>query len=182
VSTENPAIAINLPPSVHLPSLPARAVKVLVLSAAIALGGLIWNMPPVGLMDAKGMHFLATMVVAIALWVLDVFDEYVVGLMLLLASAVGGIVSPNIALAGFSENSWFFTIGALGIAAAIGQTSLLHRLSLRLLQWIPVRCQKIYTLLLLCSGVLIRGLRAWVFLRLLRGEGFHQSRYALTLV
>jgi len=74
--------------------------------------------------------------------------------MLLLAWVVFGIVSTKVALAGFSESSWFFTIGALGIAAAIGQTTLLQRLSLRLLRWIPVRYQKTYTFLLLCGGVL----------------------------
>jgi len=153
MATENQVLEMGLRASLRLPSLPVRTAKVLTLLAALALGALIWNMPPADMMGAKGMHFLATMVVAIALWVLDVFDEYVVGLMLLLSWVVCGIVSPKIALAGFSENSWFFTIGALGIAAAIGQTSLLQRLSLRLLRWIPVHCQKTYTLLLLCAGV-----------------------------
>jgi len=111
-------------------------------------------MPPLAPLTAQGMHFLAAMIVAVTLWVLEVFDEYIVGLMLLLSWVVFGIVPAKVALAGFSENSWFFTVGALGIAAAIGKTSLLQRLALKLLRWIPIHCQKTYTLFLLSAGVL----------------------------
>ena len=66
----------------------------------------------------SGMHFLATIAVTVAVWILDVFEEYIVGLMLLLAWIVLGIVPSKVALAGVSENSWFFTVGSLGVAAA----------------------------------------------------------------
>lgn len=126
----------------------------LIILAALVAGLTICTLPPVNPLGANGMYFLATMVVAVTLWVLEVFDEYIVGLMLLLSWVVFGIVPAKFALAGFSENSWFFTVGALGIAAAIGKTSLLQRLALRLLHWIPIQCQKTYTLFLLSAGVL----------------------------
>jgi hypothetical protein len=34
-------------------------------------------MPPLDGMTEQGTHFLATMVVAVTLWVLDIFDEYI---------------------------------------------------------------------------------------------------------
>ena len=54
--------------------------------------------------------------------------------MLLLAWVVFGIVPAKVALAGFSENSWFFIVGSFGIAADIGKTSLFQRLALGLLR------------------------------------------------
>jgi anion transporter len=152
MQTGNHTVEISIGSAINYFSL--RPKKAWALFAAFVVGVLVWSMPPVGAMSAEGMHFFATMIVAITLWMLDIFDEYIVGLMLLLAWVVFGIVPAKVALAGFSQNSWFFTIGALGIAAAIGQTTLLHRLSLRLLHWIPIHCQSVYTLFLLSAGVL----------------------------
>ena len=120
---------------------------------ALLLGCIIWNLPPVEPMGERGMHFLATMAVAVTLWILEVVEEYIVGLLLLLAWVVLGIADSKMALAGFATNSWFFTIGALGIAAAIGNTSLLRRLAFKLIQWVPIRCQKTYALFLLSAGL-----------------------------
>jgi len=136
-----------------LPQFSLRLIDGLTLVLALVAGSWIWNLPPVGAMGGNGMHFLATMTVAVAIWILDVLEEYIVGLALLLAWVVLGIVPSKVALAGFSENSWFFTVGALGIAAAIGQTHLLHRLTIRLLRLVPIHWYKTYTLLLLSSGV-----------------------------
>ena len=154
MKAESKVLELNLESLVPPASLPVRLKDTCIIVAALALGCAVWTMPPLTPLGAKGMHFLATMLVAVTLWVLEVFDEYIVGLMLLLAWVVFGIVPAKIALAGFSENSWFFTIGALGIAAAIGKTSLLQRLSLRILRWIPIHCQKTYSLFLLSAGVL----------------------------
>lgn len=131
-----------------------RVREPLLILFALALGTVVWNMPPLAGVSDKGTHFLATMIVAVSLWVLDVFDEYVVGLMLLLSWVVLDIVPTKVALAGFSQNSWFFTIGALGIAAAIGKTTLLQRLAARLLGWILIHRQNTYLFALLSAGVL----------------------------
>jgi divalent anion:Na+ symporter, DASS family len=131
----------------------------LVLAVSLIAGYWVWHQPPVGAMDARGMHFLATLIVAITSWILDLADEYIVGLVLLLAWAVLDIAPTKLVLAGFSNESWFFTIAALGIAVALGQTSLLRRLSFSLLHWVPNRCHKTYTFCLLttglCSGLLL---------------------------
>jgi anion transporter len=154
MKAESKVLELNLEPLVATVSLPSRLKYAYRIVAALTLGVAVWTMPPFAPLGAKGMHFLATMIVAVTLWVLEVFDEYIVGLMLLLSWVVFGIVPAKVALAGFSENSWFFTIGALGIAAAIGKTSLLQRLALKLLRWIPLHCQKTYTLFLLSAGLL----------------------------
>lgn len=120
---------------------------------ALLLGWVVWNLPPVEPMGVQGMHFLATMAVAVALWVFEIIDDYIVGLLLLLAWVILDIVPSKVALAGFATNSWFFTIGALGIAAAIGNTSLLRRLALKLISSVPIRRQKTYLFFLLSAGM-----------------------------
>jgi hypothetical protein len=52
-----------------------------------------------GALHANGMHFLATMIVAVVIWFLDVFEDYLVGLMLLLSWVVLDIVPSKMALA-----------------------------------------------------------------------------------
>jgi DASS family divalent anion:Na+ symporter len=63
------------------------------------------------------------------------------------------IVPSKVALAGFATSSWFFTIGALGIAAALGSTSLLRRLAFKLIAWVPVERHKTYLFALLSAGM-----------------------------
>jgi len=149
METEGQAIAAQVGTVKETAVLGPRRKEGLCVLGALTAGSLVWHMPPLDGMTEQGTHFLATMIVAVTLWVLDVFEEYIVGLMLLLAWVVLDIVPTEVALAGFAENSWFFTVGALGIAAAIGKTALLQRLSARLLAWIPIHCQKTYLFSLL---------------------------------
>lgn len=129
--------------------------KHLSLILAFAVGWFIWHLPPVPSMDPKGFHFLATLSVAVTLWMFELIDEYVVGLMMLLSWVVLDIVPSKVALAGFSEGSWFFVVGALGIGAAVSKTGLLYRLSVQVLSRIPIGYFRTYTFFLLTSGLVI---------------------------
>lgn len=126
----------------------------LVVICAFFVASVIWVSPVEAPLNERGMHFFATLFAAVALWMLDLLDDYVVGLILLLAWVVLGIVPANVALAGFAENSWFFIIGSFGIASAISKTSLLRRLAFKLLRWIPIHWQKTHTAVLLIIGAL----------------------------
>jgi anion transporter len=128
--------------------------KHLALILALAAGWFIWHLTAVAPMDPKGFQFLATLNVAVALWMLELLDDYVVGLMLLLSWVVLDIVPSKVALAGFSE-SWFFVIGALGIGAAVNKTGLLYRLSVQVLSRIPICYYRTYSFFLLTSGLLL---------------------------
>jgi di/tricarboxylate transporter len=88
---------------------------------ALILGGVIWQLPSDVPLDESGMHFLATLAVAVVFWVRESFEEYVVGLMLLFSWVVFGIVPSNVALSGFAKSSWLFVIAALAIGAAVNQ-------------------------------------------------------------
>ncbi|HEX2228960.1 MAG TPA: anion permease, partial [Candidatus Binatia bacterium] len=124
-----------------------------IFAVVFLLAWIVWHLPPLEPMGEQGMHFLATMIVAVALWILEVVDEYIVGLLLLLAWVVLGIVPSNVALGGFATNSWVFTIGALGIAAGVGNTTLLRRFAFKLISWLPMRCQRTYAFCLLSVGM-----------------------------
>jgi divalent anion:Na+ symporter, DASS family len=127
----------------------------LLLSGSLLIGFLIWNIPPSASLDVKGVQFLATLAVGVVLWVGDVFDDYVVGMMLLMSWVVLGIVPSKLALSGFSHSSWFFVVAALGLGAAVGNSGLLHRLAMRVLNRIPLSCHKTHTFVLFVSGLLI---------------------------
>src|ERR1044071_3217822 len=103
---------------------------------AFTLGWSIWHVSPVHPLTENGIHFLSTLVAAVILWAFEVLDEYIVALLLLVSWAVLHIVPPKIALAGFSESSWFFAVAALGIGAAVGKAALFDRLAIRFLRLI----------------------------------------------
>jgi anion transporter len=108
-------------------------------------------MPPPTPIGIGGVHFLATLSVAVTLWTFDLFDEYVIALLLLLSWLVFDIVPSQVALSGFSKGSWVFAVGALGLAAAVFRSGLLYRLSLLLLRRIPSGHYK--TVLCVVSGL-----------------------------
>lgn len=121
----------------------------LVLGATLAAG--LWHVPPPSPLDANGMHFLATLAAAVILWAFEVFDEYVVGLLLLLSWLFAEVVSPEIALSGYSTKAWLFTVGALGIGAAVGGSGVLNRLAVKILSQIPPG-YRTYSWILALSG------------------------------
>lgn len=129
--------------------------KNLGLILAFGAGCLIWGLPPAASLSENGIHFLATLTVAVILWVLEIFEEYVVGVLLLMSWVVLGIVPSKVALAGFSESSWFFMVAALGIGAAVNKTGLLYRLSIQLLSRLPLAYHATYTFVLMACGLLV---------------------------
>jgi hypothetical protein len=85
---------------------------------ALMVGAIIWHLPPAPPLDEKGMHFLATLALAVVFWVRESYDEYVVGLMLLFSWVVFEIAPTGVALSGFAKSSLIFVIAALGLGAA----------------------------------------------------------------
>lgn len=128
-----------------------NAIKEFELILALAVGWSIWHMPPSAPLDENGVHFLATLSAAVLMWLFDVLDDYLVGLILLLSWLVMGVVPTEVALAGFSTSSWFFVVGALGIGAAVNHSGVLNSLAIRLLRGIRVN-HKLYKLIFAASG------------------------------
>ena len=77
-------------------------------------------------------YLLILIVVALVLFATEVFSIDVVGLILLLALTIPGILSPQQALAGFGSETIFVLIGLFVMTAGIRETGVIERLGLRL--------------------------------------------------
>jgi len=77
-------------------------------------------------------YLLILIVVALVLFATEVFSIDVVGLLLLLALTVPGILSPQQALAGFGSETIFVLIGLFVLTAGIRETGVIERIGLRL--------------------------------------------------
>ena len=119
---------------------------------ALAVGWAVWQMPPAAPLDERGVRFLATLTAAVILWVFEVFDDYIVALMLLPIWFILGIAPADMAFAGFSKSSWFFVLAALGMGAAVTRSGLLYRVALQALRRFPPH-YRIYTSILSVSGL-----------------------------
>ena len=122
---------------------------------AFAVGWAAWHTLSSGTLGDGAVYFLCTLSVAVTLWISEALDEYVVALLLLLSWLVLEVVPSEVALSGFSKSSWFFTVGALGMAAAVYQSGLLSRLSVLLLKQVPPGHYKILLFIISGSGLLI---------------------------
>ena len=120
---------------------------------ALAAGAIVWYLPPPPPLDAAGMRFLATLTAAVALWSLNVFEDFVVALALLLSWIVAGVVRPEVALSGFTKPSWFLFIGALGIGAGVTRSGLLYRAALAMVRRVTPSYPR-YTAILVVAGLL----------------------------
>jgi anion transporter len=120
------------------------------LLVAFVVGWAAWHALSASTVTGSAVYFLSTLAVAVTLWISGALDEYVVALLLLLSWLLLEIVPSEVALSGFSKSSWFFAVGALGMAAAVYQSGLLSRLSLFLLKQVPPGHFK--TLLFILSG------------------------------
>jgi DASS family divalent anion:Na+ symporter len=139
-------------------------ISSLILAATVGVA--VWNLSPPAPLDAQGVHFLATLAVAVSLWVLQVFDDYLVGLMLLLSWLVLDVVPPDIALSGFSKSSWFFALSALGMGAAVNKSGVLHRIATNCLRCLTPN-YKLYNWTLGAFGLFITPLVPEVKARIL---------------
>ena len=119
------------------------------------MGWIVCNIPPTGSLDENGVHFLGTLLAAVILWISNAFEDYIVALMLLASWILLDIVPPKVALEGFSHESWFFVIAALGSGAAVAKSGLLRRLAMQILRRVPITAYKSHSFLLFASGLLI---------------------------
>ena len=125
------------------------------LVVALTVGWTVSQLITSPLLGTKGVAFIATLAAGIVLWISETFDDYVVALLVFLSWIVFDVVPANVALSGFSTESWFFLVASVGIAATITRSGLFSRLALRLLLRVPPTFSKTYGLLLFSLGLLL---------------------------
>ena len=104
----------------------------------IAVWGYLWFAEPdIGLepIATKQLAFLA---LTLIFWMFRVFPEYGVALLFAIGMIISGLARPEAVLSGFSNSSWFMTLGVLGLGAAITSSGLFYRLSLQLVRVFPL--------------------------------------------
>src|SRR5918994_6415249 len=128
--------------------------KLLGLMIALTMGWLVMQLPTPALLDASALYFLGSLTVGTLLLMFNIYDEYLVGILMLLFWVVSDAVPSQLALAGFSKTSWCFVVAVLGIAAAINKSGLFHSIALRTLRRISPD-YRMYTWLLTMSGLIV---------------------------
>ena len=126
------------------------------LGAALALALAAWFLttsPPPGL-SRQAYLTLGTLAAALPLLVLGTLADHLVTLLLLVAWAGLGLVSPRVALSGFASPGWFLVLSVLAVGVALGRSGLLYRLVLTLLERVPPR-HSLLLLALSASGLLL---------------------------
>jgi di/tricarboxylate transporter len=154
VKAEGPAKPNSLALGGLPPYVPAEFRNLGSAAFALLTGILIWHMPAPSTLGETGLHFLATLSVAIILWILETLDDYVVALLLLLSWLALAKLPTEIALSGFASSEWFFALAAIGIAASITKVGLLRRLALVMLKHVPAS-YTVYIYILSFSGLLV---------------------------
>ena len=99
-------------------------------------------------------YLLALIVVALVLFATEILSIDIVGLALLLALTVPGILSPDQALAGFGSETIFVLIGLFVLTAGIAQTGVVERIGLRLASFGSDRPQLLTRLLVTSATAL----------------------------
>ena len=99
-------------------------------------------------------YLLALIVVALLLFATEILSIDVVGLGLLLALTVPGILSPGEALAGFGSETIFVLIGLFVLTAGVARTGVVERIGLRLASFGSDRPQLLTRLLVTSATAL----------------------------
>jgi di/tricarboxylate transporter/CRP-like cAMP-binding protein len=102
-----------------------------------ALTAAIWLLPPpAGLPDAA-FRVLITMAALVALSFLDVLPDYLLGLLLIAAWVVSGVLPANVAAAGFASPTWFLMLASMAVGTAVERSGLLYRGAIGLVRRLP---------------------------------------------
>ncbi|USG66864.1 SLC13 family permease [Brevibacillus ruminantium] len=108
--------------------------------AAILVVVSLWSfhvMEPFGGLSRAGMDFIGIGIAAVVLWIVNIIPDYLVGLGMVMAWVLGGLVSPEVALSGFASTTWLYMIFIMAFIAVITRSGILFRVSLNALKHFP---------------------------------------------
>lgn len=94
---------------------------------AIAAG--IYFMPPPAGFDTTKMHAAAVVILAVGLWAVNVFPEYITGLVFLLVAMLLAVAPSSVVFHGFTSTTLWLVFGGLFMAEAVRATGLGERLA-----------------------------------------------------
>lgn len=92
--------------------------------------------PPAGLTYAA-MHALGILTWAIIAWVLNLWPDYVVTIIMCTSWVAFKAVPFSTVFSTFATDSWWLMLGALGMGVAVAKSGLLQRLSMQIMRLFP---------------------------------------------
>ena len=84
--------------------------------------------PPAGF-DATMMHAAALVILAVGLWAVNAFPEYITGLVFLVVAMLLAVAPANVVFSGFASTTLWLVFGGLFMAEAVRATGLGERLA-----------------------------------------------------
>jgi di/tricarboxylate transporter len=121
---------------------------------AVLLPAVLWLIPPWGGLTAQGWRIGVIALGAAVAWLFEPAPDFVIALAMVTAWGLAGLVPVSLAFAGFSDPTWVFAFGTVGLAAAMARSGLLFRLALALIRIAP-RTHAGRLLALLAGGVVM---------------------------
>ncbi|MDR7316786.1 SLC13 family permease [Brevibacillus nitrificans] len=94
-------------------------------------------MEPVGGLSRSALDLIGIGIAAVILWIVNLIPDYIVGLGMVMAWVMGGVVTPEVALSGFASTTWLYMIFIMAFIAAITRSGILFRVSLTALKRFP---------------------------------------------
>jgi anion transporter len=104
---------------------------------AVSAGLLVLLWQPPGGPSGPAVPFLAVLAAGAVFWARGRPPEFVVALGMGVAWAVTNVAPAPAIFAGFASSTWFLIVGVLGLAAALGRSGLLYRITLTAMQYFP---------------------------------------------
>jgi CRP-like cAMP-binding protein/di/tricarboxylate transporter len=109
----------------------------LAVGLALFTAVLFHFLPPWGGLSRHGMDFIGLGIAAVILWIVNLIPDYIVALIMAAAWVLGGMVTSEVALSGFSTPTWLYMVFIMSISAVITKSGILYRLSLHALLRFP---------------------------------------------
>jgi anion transporter len=104
----------------------------------VSVWAYLWFAPLAIDLEPNAVKQLALLCMALFFWSFWVLPEHGTALLLAVGYILTGLSPPESVLSGFASTTWFMSLGALGLGAAITASGLFYRLSLQLVRFFPL--------------------------------------------
>jgi divalent anion:Na+ symporter, DASS family len=133
---------------------PVPAVAVVGWALVFGLPPLVYVFALASGLSVPAAIFAALLAAIVLLWVFELVEEFVPGLVVVVAALFVGLAPADVALAGFSSPSLLLLVGVYALSAVISSSGLSYRVALRLLLRLPDK-PVWHQVTLLASGYLL---------------------------
>lgn len=129
-------------------------IKIVSAIVGLAVAIIVSNITPPEGLTPKAMMGVGIFLCAIIFWMTEAIPDYMTSLLMCVAWAAFKVVPFGTAFAAYQTTSFWLILGALGIATAVGQSGLLGRIALIMMNRFPLTF-KGQTMGLMLTGLIV---------------------------